>query len=78
MLPNIERDRKIYEAFEAGQSLEQLSRVYKLSSIRIDNIITAERYKRAVSPEPFYRAIRYHRPVRDRVGSRSEGVSHGE
>jgi Mor family transcriptional regulator len=62
MQRNTERDRKIHEAFETGQSLEQLSKFYKLSGGRICKIVTAERHKRAVSPDPFYRAIRYQSP----------------
>ena len=58
MQRNIERDRKIHEAFEAGLGLEQLSKTYGLSCERIGKIITAERHKIAVSPAPFYRAIR--------------------
>ncbi|MDR3562620.1 MAG: hypothetical protein P4N59_14460 [Negativicutes bacterium] len=62
MLPNTERNRKIHETFEAGQSLEQLSKMYELSCERIAKIITAERNKIAVSPEPLYRAMRQQSP----------------
>jgi len=58
MSPNTERDRKIHEAVKAGRSIKQLSEMYRLTSERIVKIITAERHKRAVSPDTFYRAVR--------------------
>jgi hypothetical protein len=53
-----ERDRKIPAAYEAGQGVEKLSEVHGRICARIAKILTAERNKRTVGPEPFYRAIR--------------------
>ena len=52
------RDREILAAFEAGRSVEDLSEIHGLTCERITKILTAERHKRSLSPEPFYRAIR--------------------
>ena len=53
-----ERDRDILAAFEAGKSIEKLGELRGLTYARITAILTAERHKCAVSPEPFYRSTR--------------------
>jgi hypothetical protein len=53
-----DRNREIFAAFEAGQSIEQLSEVHGLTSTRLRAIMVAERHKRIISPEPFYRSLR--------------------
>ena len=53
-----DRNRRIFEAFEAGQSLEQLGEAHCLTPTRVRAVLTAERHKRIVSPEPFYRTLR--------------------
>lgn len=59
---NFERDHAILVAFEAGRTLEQLSGDYELKADRVRAIIAAERHRRTVSPEPFYRSIRQAQP----------------
>jgi len=54
----VERNREILAAFEAGQSIGSLGRQYGLGDQHIRALLTNERNKRIVSPEPFYRAIR--------------------
>jgi Mor family transcriptional regulator len=58
MTPNLDRNRRIFAAFEAGRSTEQLSKEYALTDARIRAILTDERHKRSVSPHPFYRGLR--------------------
>lgn len=58
MPPKSDRNRGILEAFEAGQSLEQLGDAHCLTPTRVRAILTAERHKRIVSPDPFYRTLR--------------------
>jgi len=53
-----ERDRAINAAFEAGKSIEELSEAHGLTCNRITTILTTERHKRTVSPDPYYRSIR--------------------
>jgi hypothetical protein len=48
-----ERDREIHAALEVGQSVEELGDVHGITCERIANIVTAERHRRTVSPEPF-------------------------
>jgi Mor family transcriptional regulator len=55
---NVQRDREILAAFEAGRSVESLCDQYGLSDSRLRRVLTDERNNRRVSPEPFYRAIR--------------------
>lgn len=55
---NLTRDVEIFAAFEAGRSLEQLGADHNLSTARIHDIIVAQRHKRIVSPEPYYRNLR--------------------
>jgi len=52
------RNRDILAAYETGQTLEQLSQEYGLSASSVKAILTQERQKRRVSPDPFYRALR--------------------
>ena len=58
MAPKSDRNRNIFAAFEAGQSLAQLGDVHCLTQGRVRAVLTAEKHKRTVSPEPFYRIIR--------------------
>jgi len=58
MAPKSDRNRVIFAAFEAGQSLEQLSEHHGLSPGRVHAVLMAEKHKRTVSPEPFYRSLR--------------------
>jgi Mor family transcriptional regulator len=58
MAPKSDRNRQIFAAFEAGQSLEQLSEHHCLSPGRVHAVLMAEKHKRTVSPEPFYRSLR--------------------
>lgn len=52
------RDRQIYDAFAAGQSLELISETYALTMERVGKIIVSERHKREVSSEAYYRNLR--------------------
>jgi len=58
MPQNFERDVVIFAAYKAGRSVVQLASDYRLSSARIQEILMAQRLKRIVSPEPFYRNLR--------------------
>ena len=62
MARKFERDFQIFVAFEAGRKIEQLAEDYTLTDFRIRAIITAERHRRAFSPEPFYRNLRRAQP----------------
>jgi hypothetical protein len=53
-----DRNRDMFTAFEAGQSLEQLGDAHCLTPTRVRAVLTAEKHKRTVSPEPFYRILR--------------------
>jgi hypothetical protein len=54
-----ERNREIFAAFQSGAPLDQLAQDYALNRKSICAILTAERHKRAVSPEPPYRDLRF-------------------
>ena len=58
MTSKSDRNRHMFAAFEAGQSLDQLGDAHCLTPTRVRAVITAERHKRTVSPEPFYRTLR--------------------
>ena len=58
---NSKRDWEIFARFEAGRSRELLAADYGLSGARIQDILMAQRLKRIVSPEPFYRNLRHGR-----------------
>ena len=58
MAPNLDRNRRIFAAFEAGRSTEQLGEDYALTDARVRAILTDERHKRSVSPHPFHRSLR--------------------
>lgn len=58
MAPKSDRNRRIFAAFEAGRSLEQLSEDHALTHTRVRAVLTDEKHKRFISPEPFYRALR--------------------
>lgn len=53
-----ERNREMLAAYEAGRTIQQLSEDYRLSVASIGSILTGERHKREISPDPFYRALR--------------------
>jgi hypothetical protein len=53
-----ERDRAILIAFETGRTLKQLAEDYELKVDRVNTIMIAERHRRVISPEPFYRSLR--------------------
>jgi hypothetical protein len=57
-----ERDYGILVAIEAGRNIEQLAEDYALKADRIHAILIAERHRRTVSPEPFYRTLRRAQP----------------
>lgn len=52
------RNRAILADFEAGLGIAQLAELHRLSPSSISAIITAERHKRALSPDPLYRRWR--------------------
>jgi Mor family transcriptional regulator len=55
---NAERNRQMLAAFEAGRSVEGLAADYGLTLTTVRSILTGERHKRRVSPEPYYRSFR--------------------
>jgi hypothetical protein len=58
MAPKSDRNRHIFAAFEAGQSLEQLGEYHGLTPARVHAILMDEKHRRTISPEPFYRTLR--------------------
>ena len=52
------RDRAIFVAFAAGQTLVELAVQFGLKQTRLRAILTAERHRIAVSPEPEYCELR--------------------
>ena len=58
MPSKIDRNRRMLAEFEAGQSLEQLSADHALTRPRIRAVLTDEKNRRSVSPDPFYRSLR--------------------
>lgn len=52
------RNRKIYAAYLAGQTIEALADSYKLHIGTMKHILNSERLKHAVSKEDFYRECR--------------------
>ena len=58
MPPKTDRNRRIMADFEAGQSPEQLSAEYGLTVLRVLAVLTDEKHRRRVSPDPFYRSLR--------------------
>jgi len=55
---NAKRNREMLAAHEAGSTIPQLAEAYALSTSSIGSILTGERHRRAVSPDPYYRALR--------------------
>ena len=53
-----ERNRKMLAAFEAGRTVQELSQDYGLSVASVSPILTGERHRREISPQPFYREFR--------------------
>jgi Mor family transcriptional regulator len=53
-----ERNRQMLCGFEAGMSVEDLVQKYGLAKSTVSAIITTERHRRAVSPNPVYKALR--------------------
>ena len=58
MASKADRNRQMFAAFEAGQSLDELGEEHALTHQRIRAVLTAEKHRRVVSVEPFYRALR--------------------
>lgn len=52
------RNRKIFDAFENGESIVQLAKAHGLSENRIRAILIEEKNKRALSLDPYYRRLR--------------------
>ena len=59
------RDRAMLAAFEAGYPLEQIARDYGVTERRAQAVLTAEKHRRLVSPEPFYRELRAQLGIED-------------
>jgi len=58
MASKIDRNRRMMADFEAGHSLEQLGADHALTALRVLAVLTDERHRRNVSPDPFYRSLR--------------------
>jgi Mor family transcriptional regulator len=58
MIRQTDRNRVIFDAFEAGRTTEQIAEDHALTWNRVRAILTDEKHRRTVSPEPFYRALR--------------------
>ncbi len=58
MPPKTDRNRRIMADFEAGHSLEQLSADHGLTPLRVQAVLTDEKHRRRISPDPFYRSLR--------------------
>jgi hypothetical protein len=58
MSPKSDRNRRMFAAFLAGQSLEQLGADHALTHLRVRAVLTDEKNRRIVSPDPFYRSLR--------------------
>lgn len=52
------RNREIFAAFQAGQSVEGLAEQHDLSVERVRALLTDEKNRLRFSSEPFYRALR--------------------
>jgi Mor family transcriptional regulator len=52
------RNRDMLKELEDGMSVETLASKYGLSSSTVSAILAAERNRRAVSPDPVYKAFR--------------------
>jgi Mor family transcriptional regulator len=64
---NVERNRAIFAALEAGQTIASLCEQYGLSDQSLRAVLAHERNMRIVSPEPFYRALRRGQKVLQRA-----------
>ena len=58
MPPKTDRNRRMLADFEAGHSLERLGTDHALTSSRVLAVLTDEKHRRSVSPDPFYRSLR--------------------
>jgi Mor family transcriptional regulator len=58
MSPKTDRNRRMMADFEAGHSLEQLCADHALTALRVLAVLTDEKHRRRVSPDPFYRSLR--------------------
>lgn len=58
MPPKSDRNRNMFAAFEAGQSLEQLGEAHRLTPARVRAVLMDEKNRRIISPDPFYRSLR--------------------
>jgi hypothetical protein len=63
MAPKSDRNRSIFAAFEAGQSIAQLGEYHGLTPGRVHAVLMTEKHKRTVSPEPYYRSLRAAAPI---------------
>jgi Mor family transcriptional regulator len=64
---NVKRNRAIFAAFEAGQTIASLCEQYGLTDQSVRAVMAHERNMRIVSPEPFYRALRLRQKVLQRA-----------
>lgn len=53
-----DRNRALYAAYEAGHTIEQLCAYFDVSGSRARVILTDEKNRQAVSPDPFYCEVR--------------------
>ena len=53
-----DRNRRMLADFEAGHSLERLGADHALTSSRVLAVLTDEKHRRQVSPDPFYSSLR--------------------
>ncbi|MCU1386492.1 MAG: hypothetical protein JWL71_5189 [Acidobacteria bacterium] len=58
MPPKTDRNRRMLADFEAGHSLEQLGADHALTCLRVRAVLTDEKNRRSVIPDPFYRSLR--------------------
>jgi Mor family transcriptional regulator len=52
------RNREIFAAYQAGQSANMLALKYGLSLATLKDVVTAEKLRRALSVEGFYKQLR--------------------
>ncbi len=56
--PTTTRNRAIFSAAEAGQSIDDLAQIYRLAPASIRAIMADEGHRRAVSVDAYYRDMR--------------------
>ncbi len=52
------RNRAILAAHEAGQTVEDLAELYRLTLLTVRSVLRQEKHKRVVSRDEFYLALR--------------------